>query len=42
MQEPLLFNKNIKDNILFGKPEATDEEIYISAQKANALSFIES
>lgn len=41
MQEPVLFNATIKSNILFGKPNATDEEIYIAAQKANALQFIE-
>ena len=41
MQEPLLFNADIKTNILFGKPETTDEEVYIAAQKANALEFIE-
>ena len=37
MQEPVLFNTTIKNNILFGKPDATDEEIYIAAKKANAL-----
>ena len=42
MQEPVLFNTDIKTNILFGKPDATDEEVYIAAQKANALQFIES
>jgi len=41
MQEPVLFNTDIKKNIRFGKPDATDEEIYISAKKANALNFIE-
>ena len=41
MQEPVLFNQDIKKNILFGKPEATDEEVYIAAQKANAIPFIE-
>ena len=42
MQEPVLFNTTIKKNILFGKQDATDEEVYIAAQKANALQFIES
>lgn len=37
MQEPILFNANIKTNILFGKHDATDEEVYIAALKANAL-----
>lgn len=41
MQEPVLFNTTIKQNILFGKPGATDEEVYIAALKANALQFIE-
>ena len=41
MQEPVLFNTTIKKNILFGKPDATDEEVYIAALKANALQFIE-
>ena len=40
MQEPVLFNTDIKTNIRFGKPEATDEEVYIAAQKANAIGFI--
>lgn len=41
MQEPVLFNKTIKENIKFGKPEATDEEVYLAAQKANCIEFIE-
>ena len=40
MQEPVLFNTDIKTNIKFGKPDATDEEVYIAAQKANAIGFI--
>lgn len=41
MQEPLLFNTTIRENILFGKPEATNEEVFRAAAKANALEFIE-
>ena len=41
MQEPILFNSTIKENILFGKPDATNEEIFRAAAKANALEFIE-
>ncbi len=26
-QEPILFNTSIKANLLYGKPEATDEEV---------------
>jgi len=42
MQEPILFNQTIKDNILYGQLNATDEQVYKSAEQANALSFIES
>jgi ABC-type multidrug transport system fused ATPase/permease subunit len=31
MQEPTLFNYPIKDNILYGNPEASNQEIYHSA-----------
>jgi len=41
MQEPILFNTTIRENILFGKPDATNEEIFRAAAKANALEFIE-
>lgn len=41
MQEPILFNKSIKENILYGKLDATDEEVYKAALKANAIGFIE-
>ena len=41
MQEPVLFNKSIKENIKYGKMDATDEEIYIAADKANCIDFIE-
>lgn len=40
-QEALLFHRSIKENISYGNPEATDEEIKAAAQKANALDFIE-
>jgi len=41
MQEPILFNRSIKENILYGKLDATDEEVYKAALKANAIGFIE-
>lgn len=41
-QEVLLFGGTIKENIEYGKPGATDEEIFEAAKKANALEFIES
>ncbi len=39
-QETFLFNGTIKDNIAYGKMEATDEEIVDAAKKANAHNFI--
>jgi ABC-type multidrug transport system fused ATPase/permease subunit len=41
-QEVILFGGTIKENIAYGKPEATEEEIIEAARKANALEFIES
>lgn len=41
-QEPLLFHRSIKENIAYGNPGATDEQIYEAARKANAAEFIES
>lgn len=40
-QEPLLFHRSLRDNILYGKPDATDKEIRAAAKKANALEFID-
>lgn len=41
-QEVLLFNGSIKENIAYGRPGASDEEIKEAAKQANALVFIES
>jgi len=41
-QDVLLFGGSIRENIAYGKPDATMEEIIEAARKANALSFIES
>lgn len=41
-QEVLLFNGTIKENIAYGRPGATDEEIMDAARKANAFVFITS
>ncbi|MGH7196685.1 MAG: ABC transporter ATP-binding protein [Candidatus Saccharimonadales bacterium] len=40
-QEPLLFHRTIKENIAYGKPDATDDEIKEAARRANAAEFIE-
>lgn len=41
-QEVILFAGTIRDNIAFGKTNATDDEIIEAAKKANAWEFIES
>lgn len=41
-QDVLLFGGTIKENIAYGKPDATVEEIIEAAKKANAHEFIES
>lgn len=40
-QEALLFHRSIRENIAYGKPDATDEEIRRAAEEANTLEFIE-
>nr|WP_306792694.1 ABC transporter ATP-binding protein [Collinsella urealyticum] len=40
-QEPLLFHRSIRENIAYGRPDATEAEIVEAARKANALDFIE-
>jgi ATP-binding cassette, subfamily B, bacterial MsbA len=40
-QEPLLFNDTIRNNILLGKPNATDEEVIHACKLANAYDFIQ-
>ena len=41
LQETLLFRATVAENIAYGKPEATREEIIRAAQQANAEEFIE-
>lgn len=40
-QDVLLFGGSIRENIAYGKPDATDEEIMQAAKKANAHRFID-
>lgn len=42
LQEPVLFATTIMENIRFGKLDASDEEVYTAARKANAHEFISS
>jgi ABC-type multidrug transport system fused ATPase/permease subunit len=39
-QDVLLFGGTIKENILYGKPNATDDEVMEAAKQANAYDFI--
>ena len=39
-QDVFLFGGTIKDNILYGRPDASEEEILEAAKKANILDFI--
>nr|XP_046914963.1 mitochondrial potassium channel ATP-binding subunit-like isoform X2 [Dermatophagoides farinae] len=39
-QEPVLFCTTIKENIMFGNPNATDDEVIAAAKIANAHDFI--
>jgi len=39
-QEVFLFGGTIKDNILYGRPDASEEEVIAAAEKANILDFI--
>jgi len=41
LQESLLFKGTIRDNIAFGRPEASEEEIRAAAATAHAAEFIE-
>ena len=40
-QEALLFHRTIRENIAYGRPDATDEQIREAARLANALEFID-
>jgi len=39
-QDVFLFNGSIKDNILYGRLDATDEEVYEAAKRANIHDYI--
>jgi ATP-binding cassette, subfamily B, bacterial len=41
-QEVILFGGTIRENILYGNPQATDNEVIGAAKKANAWEFIDS
>lgn len=39
-QEPILFHRSLRDNIRYGRPDATDEEVIDAAKKAHCHEFI--
>ncbi len=39
-QDNILFSDTVKENILLGRPTATDEEVVEAAKMANAHDFI--
>lgn len=39
-QEPMLFSESIKENLLIGKHDATDEEMLVALSNAEILDFI--
>jgi ATP-binding cassette, subfamily B, bacterial len=40
LQDVFLFNGTVRENILFGRPSASDEEVISAAKAANAHVFI--
>jgi ATP-binding cassette subfamily B protein len=39
-QDPILFHRTLKENILYGRPNATDEEVFRAAEFAHCDKFI--
>ena len=40
-QEPVLFSATVADNIRYGRPDASDAEVWAAADTASALDFVE-
>jgi ATP-binding cassette, subfamily B, bacterial len=41
LQEALLFNDTVRNNIAYGRPDATEDEVKNAARAANAYNFIQ-
>jgi ATP-binding cassette subfamily B protein len=39
-QDPMLFHRSLRENITYGKPDATEEEIWQAVGQANATDFV--
>ncbi len=40
-QETFLFNASVRENLLYGRPDATEEELMAAVKQANAYEFVE-
>ena len=40
-QDPFLFHRTLRENIAYGKPDASDDEVRNAAKKAHAMEFID-
>ena len=40
-QDPVMFHRSLRDNIAFGRLDATDDEVRLAAEAAHAAEFIE-
>ena len=39
-QEPMLFHRTLRENIAYGRPDASEQEVVLAAKKAHAWEFI--
>ncbi|HVU73642.1 MAG TPA: ABC transporter ATP-binding protein [Mycobacteriales bacterium] len=39
-QDPVMFHRTLRENIAFGRPDATEEQIWAAAESAHATGFI--
>ncbi|MBI3889528.1 ABC transporter ATP-binding protein [Candidatus Saccharibacteria bacterium] len=39
-QEAYLFHRSLRENVAYGRSEATDEEVYSALERANAMEFV--
>lgn len=40
-QEPVLFSGTLRENVLYGRPDATDDEVRAALEAANAWGFVQ-
>ncbi len=42
LQDSILFSATLRENLLYGRPQATEAEMIVAAEAANALDFVKS